>query len=80
MGIAAFVQANGIVEASRLWNEARTEQERYELIRPYLSFAPKEFITYQPDQYKIVLNERLYSIEHADLFVGANRIAYEDQD
>jgi prepilin-type N-terminal cleavage/methylation domain-containing protein len=40
LAMASFVQARGRTAANSAWTAAAQPQDKYELLRPYLSFAP----------------------------------------
>ena len=54
MGIASFVQANGRDAAGTAWGGA-TAAQRYNLVSPYLAFAPSSFNSYMPTNYGLAL-------------------------
>jgi len=76
MAIAALIQANGDYEANKLWAKSRNNQERFELIRPFLSFAPSLFEDFQIDGFEIGLDEELFPLVKVDLFEGRSRLSY----
>lgn len=68
MAHAAFIQANGRSEAIVKWNAAKTQRERYELIKPYLAYAPDDFRDYMPGRYYVVLPENILPLEKVTLY------------
>jgi prepilin-type N-terminal cleavage/methylation domain-containing protein len=46
LAMASLVQARGRTAAATAWAAASTDQDRYDLLRPYLSFAPATIADY----------------------------------
>jgi prepilin-type N-terminal cleavage/methylation domain-containing protein len=67
LGMASLVQAQGPSAAADLWTGALTDQARYELIRPYLAFAPATLSTYLPAGYSASLPQNLLPLSPATL-------------
>ena len=76
MGVAAFIQANGREEAINLWNSTIEQEDRYELIRPYLAFAPEDFELFQVPGYEIILMDSLEHLEKVKLYDGGKQKVY----
>lgn len=69
MGVAAYIQANGRSSAAPAWGTgtAKTVEERYTLIRPYLSFAPTTLAEFQPAGYVITPPTDLTNLVKSEL-------------
>jgi type II secretory pathway pseudopilin PulG len=83
MAMASFIQAQGRTAAVTAWGDADDEAGRYDLVKPYLAFAPNLFTDYMPGSYEIVLPASLASLEKVELHAppgatddDANRIDY----
>jgi len=46
LAMASFVQARGRTQAATAWTAASQNQDKYDLLRPYLSFAPATLTEY----------------------------------
>ena len=68
MGVAAYVQANGRDAVAPDW-ATKTNEQRYTLIRPYLSFAPNTLLEFQPAGYEIIPPVDLNNLKKAVLKV-----------
>lgn len=51
LALAAFVQANGFSAANTTWSSAQNNEERYALLKPYLSFSENSLSTYMKGGY-----------------------------
>lgn len=74
MGVAAYIQSNGVDAADAAWpvgddaSGTTTKAEaRYALIRPYLSFAPTTLAEFQPAGYEIKPPLDLKALEKSEL-------------
>jgi len=83
MAMAAFIQAQGRSAAVSAWGDADSGSERYDLIKPYLAFAPDAFADYMPGSYEVVLPASLVNLAKVELHAppgatddDANRINY----
>ncbi|MDF1812551.1 MAG: type II secretion system protein [Verrucomicrobiales bacterium] len=68
MGVAAYIQANGRDAVASDWSTKNAEQ-RYTLIRPYLSFAPTTLAEFQPAGYVITPPTDLNNLVKSELKV-----------
>ncbi len=66
MGVASFVQANGRDAAGTAWSGATSEQ-RYNLVSPYLAFAPNSFNSYMPTNYGLALPTAVTTLKKCGL-------------
>ncbi|MDF1755860.1 MAG: type II secretion system protein [Verrucomicrobiales bacterium] len=72
MGVAAYIQANGRDVAAASWPTGTSTEEieeRYTLIRPYLSFAPTTLAEFQPAGYVITPPADLTNLVKSELKV-----------
>jgi prepilin-type N-terminal cleavage/methylation domain-containing protein len=83
MAMASFIQAQGRSAAVSAWGDAYSGSERYDLIKPYLAFAPDAFADYMPGSYEVVLLASLVNLAKVELHAppgatddDANRINY----
>jgi prepilin-type N-terminal cleavage/methylation domain-containing protein len=67
LGMASLVQAQGPSAAADLWSNANTDQARYELLRPYLAFAPATISSYLPAGFSASLPQNLLPLSPASL-------------
>lgn len=56
MAKASFIQMYGRTQANAVW-QAKNDQQRYDLLRPYLSFAEALFINYMPEGFSTNLSD-----------------------
>ncbi len=70
MGVAAYIRAQGRQAAQATWPAAPNDQ--YDLIRPYLSYAPTAFSDFQPAGYVIVPPANLNQLQKSQLAADAN--------
>lgn len=70
MAIAGFIQKNGgISAAAETWNSARSDSERYELIKPYLSFEAEGWSEVLPvENYHLELPKVLIPLTKTAIF------------
>ena len=66
MSVASYVQSNGRDLVAPGW-ATKTNNQRYTLLIPYLSFAPNALATYTPAGYSIVLPTNLNALTKAVL-------------
>jgi len=83
MALASFLQAQGRTAGLASWSSAVDAADRYDLIKPYLAFAPNAFADYMPGAYEILLPSSLASLSKVELHAppgatddDANRIDY----
>jgi len=83
MSLASFLQAQGRTAGVASWADATDAAGRYDLIKPYLAFAPDAFADYMPGSYEILLPTSLVSLAKVELHAppgatddDANRIDY----
>jgi len=67
MGMASLIQAQGRSVAVSEWGDTENDSERYELVKPYLAFAPNAFADYMPGAYGIVFPASLASLTKVEL-------------
>ncbi len=72
LGMASLVQAYGPTAAADLWSGATSNQARYELLRPYLAFAPATLTAYLPAGYSATLPQTLVPLTPATLIKPSN--------
>lgn len=53
LATASLVQARGRAAAASAWSGATADQAKYELLRPYLSFAPETLTEYMVGGYGV---------------------------
>jgi hypothetical protein len=70
MATVAFIQSRGRERAEAEWIAAAGVQERYELLSPYLAFAPKNFEDFMPAGYSVVLPKDLRTLSKVPLLQG----------
>lgn len=70
MATAAFIQSRGRENANAEWEATTSGQERYELLRPFLAFAPAEFSKYMPEGYAVMLPNNLQNLSKVPLVQG----------
>lgn len=66
MGVASYIQANGRDAVASEWTTL-TANQRYERIRPFLSFAPLTLDTFQPSGYIITPPADLNNLRKSEL-------------
>ena len=76
MGIASFIQANGRGAAIAGWSAAANDQARYDLVTPYLAFAPDQFGDYMPSTYTVNLPSDITTLAKSQLLGPAGTINY----
>lgn len=83
MAMASLVQAQGRTAAVAAWADQDNAAGRYDLIKPYLAFAPEAFADYMPGSYELVLPSSLANLQKVELHAppgatddDANRIDY----
>jgi prepilin-type N-terminal cleavage/methylation domain-containing protein len=79
MSMASYIQANGIAVATDTWNAlpANDSDARYQLIRPYLAFAPSGLGDYMPSGYTVSLPNSISTLVKATVTgPNAQPVAY----
>lgn len=76
MAAAAYFQAAGNQTASSQWSSANGNQARYELIQPYLAFAPSNLSAYMPNGYSASFSSSDPLRVKATIFRGTNTLSY----
>lgn len=72
MSVASYIQTNGRDLVAPSW-AGLTNDQRYTLLVPYLSFAPNDLVTFTPGGYAIVLPVNLNALTKSVLTdVGAS--------
>tara|TARA_R110002096_G_scaffold28985_24_gene87558 strand:+ start:617 stop:1012 length:396 start_codon:yes stop_codon:yes gene_type:complete len=66
MSTVSYVQANGKDNVASGWT-ALTDQQRYALVVPYLSFAPTDLADFTPNGYGITLPPNLNALSKSIL-------------
>lgn len=79
LGMASLVQAHGPTAAADLWSGAANNQARYDLVRPYLAFAPATIASYLPSGYSATLPETLLPLSSASLALPVNSEESEEE-
>ncbi len=67
---AALIQSRGRERANAEWNAAPMDQDRYEILCPYLAFAPEKLEDYMPEGYAIVFPNDLKTLSKLRLVYG----------
>lgn len=73
---ATYMQAKGRTEAARLWQAAGTDQAKFELIRPYLSYPEATLSQYLPSGYQVQFPERITDMKKVSLRSPSRNILY----
>jgi prepilin-type N-terminal cleavage/methylation domain-containing protein len=59
VGMVSFIQANGFLNARTTWDgfdgAAGADESRYDLVAPYLGYAPANLVDYMPAGYKLLM-------------------------
>jgi len=76
MAAAAYFQAAGNQSASSAWAAANGNQARYDLIKPYLAFAPETLAAYMPNGYSISFSTSDPLRVKASLSRGTTSLSY----
>ena len=76
MAAAAYFQAAGNQSASSQWAAAGGDQARYELVQPYLAFAPATLAAYMPNGYSASFSDSDPLRVKATLFRGTTSLPY----
>ena len=76
MAVASYIQSNGRFAADAGWDGAGTPQLKYDLISPYLAFAPQEVASYMPGTYSINLPGDLNALSKTVLVGPSGTINY----
>lgn len=76
MGVASYIQASGRSVAATGWAAASTSQAKYELVTPYLAFAPANFTDYMPSTYTVNLPASLVTLSKAGLVGPSGTMNY----
>jgi prepilin-type N-terminal cleavage/methylation domain-containing protein len=66
LGQASFVQMYGRTQANAMW-QGKNDQQRYELVRPYLSFSAATLSTYLPSGYSVSFPGSLLTMDKVTL-------------
>ena len=67
MGVASFIQASGRSASATGWAATANNQAKYDLVTPYLAFAPASFGDYMPSTYTVNLPASLVTLSKAGL-------------
>lgn len=76
MAIVSYIQSNGKDAVAASWT-TKTNQERYSVLIPYLSFAPAALTDYSPSGYTITLPADLNALTKSTLAVTSTGEAIE---
>lgn len=76
MGIASYIQASGRGAATTGWAAAANDQARYDLLTPYLAFAPATFTDYMPSTYTVSLPTAIATLSKTGLVGPSGTINY----
>ncbi len=75
MGMSSFMQARGRVNANTMWDGATTHTARYDLVRPYLQYAPTSLVNYLPG-YTVAFPTTLGNQDKVQISIGGTVINY----
>ena len=77
IGQANFIQVRGRTTADQLWRGTGTSDEsKYQLLRPYLSFAETTLTTFMPGGYGIDFPASILAMDKARLIGPTGQIRY----
>jgi prepilin-type N-terminal cleavage/methylation domain-containing protein len=76
MGIASYIQASGRSAAATGWAATANDQAKYDLVTPYLAFAPSTFGDYMPSSYSVNLPGSLAALSKSGLVGPSGTINY----
>ncbi|MEM7145497.1 MAG: type II secretion system protein [Verrucomicrobiota bacterium] len=76
MAVASYIQSNGRFAADAGWDAAGSAQLKYDLISPYLAFAPQQIGSYMPATYSVNLPADLNALTKTVLIGPAGTINY----
>lgn len=76
LAMASYVQAQGSTAASSGWSGAANDQARYELVSPYLAYAPTNLTDYMPSGYSATLPTSLVPLTKTGLSKSGTPISY----
>jgi prepilin-type N-terminal cleavage/methylation domain-containing protein len=76
MAVASYIQANGRFAADTGWDAAGSAQLKYDLISPYLAFAPQQIASYMPTGYAVSLPGDLNALSKTGLVGPAGTLNY----
>lgn len=75
MGMASYLQGRGVDTATNAWAN-KTDQERYNLVAPYLAFAPAMMTNYLPEGYSAAFPASLMPITKVQVSIGGTNVPY----
>lgn len=67
MAIVSYIQANGRDRAVAQWATKTTDQQRYELLAPYMAFSPTNFTDFMPSGYVLGIQTDITALTKAGL-------------
>jgi type II secretory pathway pseudopilin PulG len=73
---ASFIQVRGRTQAALDWSAASSVQNRYNLLRPYLSFSETTITAYMPSGYSVTFPNSITTMTKAALRGPSGTIFY----
>lgn len=73
---ASFIQVRGRTQASLDWSSASSTQNRYNLLRPYLSFSETTITAFMPSGYTVTFPSSITTMTKAALRGPTGTIYY----
>ena len=67
MAIAAYIQSRGRTNAEAQWFATSNDQQKFDLLGPFLAFAPDNVGEYMPQDYHLTYPADLVSLEKVAL-------------
>lgn len=67
LSMASYVQAQGLTGASVGWSGAADSAARYQLLAPYLAYAPTNITEYMPSGYSVTLTNTILPLKKVSL-------------
>jgi len=76
LAMSSFVQAHGQTAAATEWSGASSNDDRYDLLAPYLAFAPDDLASYMPGGYSATLPSTLLPLDKVDITGPGGAVEY----
>ncbi len=73
---ATFIQVKGRTEAALLWNNASSDENRYKLLKEYMSYPEASLSLYMPSGYALKFSNKITNMEKAELKLGNTKVFY----
>lgn len=73
---ASFIQVRGRTQASLEWSSAGSDQAKYNLLRPYLSFSETTLTAFMPSGYTVIFPNSITTMTKAALKGPSGTIFY----